>query len=241
MGFIYKITNKINGKMYIGKTLFNNPVDRWKEHLQDYKRIKNEKRPLYSAMKKYGPENFDFEVLEETDNTEERERFYIEHYHTYVGDSECKGYNATLGGDGKPYLKLDENDVINYHINYASRVLGDTANHFGVDCETIKKILIRNDIAWLKKNHAYLLSSYIKTGGVAKIDPETNEIVDMYENTASANVEIKKERSQSNISNACRGIRNHKAYGYIWYYIKDLPDDIWNKHHEKLIEKYNIG
>lgn len=241
MGFIYKITNKINGKMYIGKTLFNNPVDRWKEHLQDYKRIKNEKRPLYSAMKKYGPENFDFEVLEETDNTEERERFYIEHYHTYVGDSECNGYNATLGGDGKSYIKLDESDVIDYHMNHAGYVLGDTARNYGVDPETIKKILIKHNIVWLKKNHACLLAVYMKTGGVAKIDPETNEIIEIYENTATANVEMKKGRSQSYISNACNGAANHKAYGYIWYYIKDLPDDIWDKHHETLMEKYNVN
>lgn len=50
MAFIYKITNKINGKIYIGKTL-KTIEGRWKEHLKDYKRPRFEKRPLYSAMK----------------------------------------------------------------------------------------------------------------------------------------------------------------------------------------------
>lgn len=38
MAYIYQITNNINGKIYIGKTLKNNIQERWKEHLTDYKK-----------------------------------------------------------------------------------------------------------------------------------------------------------------------------------------------------------
>lgn len=64
MAYIYKITNKINGKVYIGKTL-NSIQKRWREHLIDSKKRRCEKRPLYSAINKYGEENFEIEQIEE--------------------------------------------------------------------------------------------------------------------------------------------------------------------------------
>ena len=48
---IYKITNLINGKIYIGKTL-DTIEKRWKDHKSDSVRPRCEKRPLYSAMNK---------------------------------------------------------------------------------------------------------------------------------------------------------------------------------------------
>lgn len=67
-------------------------------------------------MKKYGPEHFHFEVIEETENTSEREIYWINKLRTYVGFSDCNGYNATLGGEGKKYLNLNEDNVIKYHL-----------------------------------------------------------------------------------------------------------------------------
>ena len=149
MGFIYKITNDINGKIYIGKTELPDPYKRWKEHLQDYDRRRCEKRPLYAAMNKYGTEHFHFEVIEQTDNTVERERYWIDTLRTYVGFSDCNGYNATLGGDGKSYLNLDVDEVIKYHTEEASYIAGDTAKHFNVDRSTIIKILKKKHIHWM--------------------------------------------------------------------------------------------
>ena len=96
-GYIYKITNLINQKAYIGKTT-STIEKRWKEHCQDYKRRQYEKRPLYDAMNKYGIENFSIEKIEEVDinSLSERETYWIGYYNTYKN-----GYNATLGGDGK--------------------------------------------------------------------------------------------------------------------------------------------
>ena len=70
MAYIYKIINKKNNKIYIGKTEFS-IEKRWKEHLRDSK--KNLDRPLYRAMNKYGIENFDIEQVEKTDSPVERE------------------------------------------------------------------------------------------------------------------------------------------------------------------------
>ena len=62
MPYIYKITNTINNKVYIGKTVAS-IEERWKEHCHDYKRHRCEKRPLYAAMRKYGVEHFQIELF----------------------------------------------------------------------------------------------------------------------------------------------------------------------------------
>ena len=56
MGYIYKITNNINGKSYIGKTERTIEI-RWKEHLRHIASLQD-RLPLYKAMAKYGKENF---------------------------------------------------------------------------------------------------------------------------------------------------------------------------------------
>lgn len=53
-------------------------------------------------MRKYGTEHFHIELLEETDNPEERETYWIEQLGSFKW-----GYNATLGGDGKKYIDYD--------------------------------------------------------------------------------------------------------------------------------------
>lgn len=222
MGYIYKITNDKNGKIYIGKTEHINPTDRWKEHLQDYKKERCEKRPIYEAMKKYGVEHFHFEVIEKTDNPEEREKFWINELRTYIGFKDCNGYNATLGGDGKSYLNLDEEEVIAYHIYIANYVIRDTAKHFNVDYVTIKKVLIKNNIIWLTKNDSKHLKYYKEKGGILQVSLNKKIVLNVFENFIEANKYLNKNPRSANISNACNG--NHYAYGYLWYYGNDFVD-----------------
>ena len=86
---IYKITNKINGKSYIGQS--NNIERRLKEH----KYISSEtNKSLKKAYKKYGKENFEFSILEQCklEELDEKEIYYI---------STLKPkYNRTSGGNG---------------------------------------------------------------------------------------------------------------------------------------------
>ena len=104
---IYKITNTINNKCYIG--LSRDIEYRWKEHKQQAiynKRCKN--KPLYNAFKKYGINNFIFEVLEECEENELslREIFYI---NKYKSNNKKYGYNITDGGESGPVMNGETN------------------------------------------------------------------------------------------------------------------------------------
>ena len=87
---IYKVTNKINGKVYIGQS-----VDigrRWRQHM-----TAEDDSYFHKAIQKYGVENFEWEVIEQCKkkDLDEREIYWIEYY-----DSFNKGYNCTKGGGG---------------------------------------------------------------------------------------------------------------------------------------------
>lgn len=100
---IYKITNDVNSKLYIGKTSMS-VEERFKQHLKDaYKGYKN--RPLYNAILKYGKEHFKIELIEECPREQENEReiYWINYYNSY-----SEGYNATLGGEGSCLYDYDE-------------------------------------------------------------------------------------------------------------------------------------
>ena len=130
MGYIYKIKNDINNKVYIGKTEFD-LEKRFKEHIKDSQRY-YEGRPLYKAMHKYGIEHFKIELLEECDNLEERERYWIQFYNSYH-----YGYNATLGGDGKTLI--DYNLVIDKFLQ--GLTITEIAKELNRDVGHLSKIL----------------------------------------------------------------------------------------------------
>ena len=99
MGFIYKITNLINQKIYIGLTTKVRPTDRYSQHRYCAAHLSpNDNSYLHKAMSKEGLENFSFEIIEEIDNhlLSEREKYWIQKYNSYVPN----GYNLTLGGEG---------------------------------------------------------------------------------------------------------------------------------------------
>ena len=101
---IYKITNQQTNKSYIGWTA-QPIVKRWTEHKK--LALKNkDNRPFYNAIRKYGIDCWNVELLEEVATKEigkQKEIEYIQLYQTYD-----IGYNATRGGDGNNNIKMSE-------------------------------------------------------------------------------------------------------------------------------------
>lgn len=100
MGFIYKITNQLNGMIYVGLTTKERPTDRFSQHRYLARHCEQEKNIsyLHRAMAENGIDNFSFEVIEEVDNNilNEREQYWIAFYNCLAPN----GYNLTKGGEG---------------------------------------------------------------------------------------------------------------------------------------------
>lgn len=107
MGYIYKITNTVNNKIYIGKTV-NTIEYRWHQHICEATNKKNTKILLHKAINKYGHDKFTIEIIEQCDNKllDEKEKLYINLYDSFY--TKGKGYNMTQGGDGSCIYNDDE-------------------------------------------------------------------------------------------------------------------------------------
>ena len=152
-GFIYKITNKINGKSYIGQTI-QNVKERFYQHCAIKCSQKVLNMAIHRAINKYGKSNFTLEVIEEVESTNlnDREKYWIRYY-----DSYNNGYNSTEGGqDG---VKLFKNLNIEYVIKEynSGKSLREVGKLFNVDKQTIKDLLVRNNIN-LRTTRTYKLS-----------------------------------------------------------------------------------
>lgn len=94
---IYKHQNKINNKIYIGQTCQDSPSKRWQNGL-GYR----ECTCFAKAIKKYGWDNFEHQVIEDhiysQEEANQREEYWIEFYHSYVNDPLGGGYNLSKGG-----------------------------------------------------------------------------------------------------------------------------------------------
>ena len=141
-GFIYKITNKINGKSYIGQTI-QNVKERFYQHCATKCSQAILNMVIHKAINKYGKSNFTIEVIEEVESTNlnDRERYWIKYY-----DSYSNGYNSTKGGqDGiKLFKNLDIESIIREY--KSGKSLREIGRLFNVDKQTIKDLLVRNNI-----------------------------------------------------------------------------------------------
>ena len=152
-GFIYKITNTINGKSYIGQTI-QNVKERFYQHCATKCSQAILNMVIHKAINKYGKSNFTIEVIEEVESTNlnDRERYWIRYY-----DSYNNGYNSTEGGqDGiKLFKNLDTESIVREY--KSGKSLREIGRLFNVDKQTIKDLLVRNNIN-LRTTKTYKLS-----------------------------------------------------------------------------------
>lgn len=138
---IYKITNNINGKVYVGQS--NNIHKRWNQHTSKYEWNRNSDKPLYKAFSKYGLQNFTFSVLEECslEELDKKEEYWIKKLNSLVHHN---GYNIRSGGEGNrgenhSRHKLTEEDVRDIRTRYnnherrkeVEKIYSDRIGHSG--------------------------------------------------------------------------------------------------------------
>lgn len=220
MAYIYKVTNQINGKVYIGKTT-KDIQQRWKQHQQDSKRDYCKNRPFYRALNKYGIESFIIEEIEQCDISilEEREIYWINYYRSYVGWEDCNGYNATLGGDGKTYC--DYNLVYNLWQEGKNNKEIQEITHY--DHGTIAKILYEKGISTEKRiergritnRKPVLMYDLISGIGLKSFHSACEGATYIKENK---NIFASTHSISTNIARAC-GHKQKSAYGYGWKFI----------------------
>lgn len=114
---IYKITNKLNNKIYIGQA--SNLEERINEHKQ--KRF----IPIDMWINMLGVENFNFEIIEECsdDEIDEKEQYYIQQYNStnenFGYNKQISGFNNSIG-EGNRRAKLTYEDIIEIRKAYAN-------------------------------------------------------------------------------------------------------------------------
>lgn len=222
MGFIYKVTNNINGKIYIGQTR-RSIEERWREHIVDsYCGKKRGEFPFHRAIRKYGIEAFTIEKIDECENEilDIRERSWIKRY----GSSE-NGYNVDLGGKGS------KGQPVYQYSSDGTFIRGFETTGEALEAVGIKSIVISNERN--RTSGGYILKRY-KTNKLNINYKQRRCKVYQYtidgdyirsfkcisEATASCGAQ-----SCTLIGQVCRGERRI-AYGYRWSYekITKLPE-----------------
>jgi group I intron endonuclease len=203
---IYKITNTITGKAYIGAT--SKPVNaRWKQHIHDSRKDRCKFRSLYQAIRKYGKDNFEVQLIEITDDAETRERYWITFYDTFRN-----GYNDTLGGAGRSFV--DEELVISTYKRVSSKI--KTAELLKLDKDTVHDILD-------KHSHEIRILKNVPNSKPVYQYTMDGERIEWFESSGEAARKIIKlglsHGNSHSTGNRIRDVANGKmksAYGYIW-------------------------
>lgn len=207
MGYIYKITNKINGNVYVGQTI-RSIYTRWSQHKNEAYKENKKHYPLYRAIRKYGCENFNVELIEEVDNAllDEREIFWISNYDSYKN-----GYNQNIGGSSPN--KIDCNKV--YELWDDGKSIHEICIECNISNISAKEILKPYKNYSKKESRRRRDMQYYKP--VAQYDLDGSFIA-WYPSIqcASENVSI----FPISITNACKG-KQKTSGGYQWRYAKD--------------------
>lgn len=226
---IYKITNKINNKCYIGQSI--NIQRRWN---QEKNKAFNEKDLAYNqllskAFRKHGLDNFTFEVLEELppEQLNEREEYWINHFNSLTPN----GYNAHKGGRyvyqpnslARSLLSIEQVGEIKQLLCFTTIPMSCIANEYKVGLSTI------NDIAkgrtWKDATATYPLRSSLNYQKEIGQYTREGQLVAIYPSATVASKET--GISSSSISTICRtrGETDRKTAGrYMWRYIDDLDN-----------------
>ncbi|MBO5704523.1 MAG: GIY-YIG nuclease family protein [Alphaproteobacteria bacterium] len=201
---IYKITNKINRKVYIGQTTCSLRA-RWWQHCR-----KKAYCPfIHNAIEKYGRENFTVEQIDvacSRDELDQKEQYWIKFYDSM---NPKNGYNLTSGGETRKLLSIAVRKKMSI------RMKGEKNPMFGTHHSEEHKRKISEALKGRKKPIGFGLrgSKHPQARKVICID--TGEIFDYIRLAA-----IAKNLNHRNISSVCNG-RRKTCGGYHWRYVDE--------------------
>lgn len=241
MGEIYLITNKINGKRYVGQTVYTT-YQRWTEHIQDSKRNRSNSI-LHKAIQKYGKKSFIVKpiLINIAENDLDRlESIWIKRLDTFIPH----GYNMTTGGVGvRHYRHTDATKK-----KLSEKIKGTSLNHGKAISDGFKRNNSMekrsNNPNWRKhisesrmgkytkfdngfygKHHSDFTKQHLrelksKPVGMYSLD---GELIQVFENGYVARDYLLQHSITNNnsceslISKVCRELTGYKtAYGFIW-------------------------
>lgn len=239
---IYIIKNKINKKCYVGQSI---DIDkRFKSHINGLDGNYGHNPHFQSAWNKYGKDNFEFDVLEEVEDTnslDDREKYYISLYDSFNQD--C-GYNMTPGGsmcddDYREYLQISQrfnnsnltkDDV--RHIKLAMFCLMDR-DELSKKYNVSKKVLTKMSMG---QSYGYVnpeLNELIHNLKQKMIDDRNKEILKLFDRGYRIVDIIEKMGLSESIVSKCI----HKY--------RDIPNKFYNderiKVYEDIMNLYNQG
>ena len=222
---VYKITNLINKKIYIGQSV--NIEERWKRHKIDAfnSNLKNKyKSHLYSSIREYGIENFCFEVIEETlkNELDVRERYWIQYYQS---NNPTLGYNLTSGGqegghsNSTPIYQYDLSGKFLKEyasIAIASEITGIHHSSISACSNLDKNIKFAGNYIWRKYKIEQLID--IPTNKRKRVPIYQYDLNGILLNTYSTMTEASRQTgiSVSSICNCCNSENTKSVRGFIF-------------------------
>lgn len=230
MGEIYKITNKINGKIYIGQTI-HSANRRFYQHIYNAENNLFKNSALYGAINKYGKNNFYIETIEDNIPTElldKKEIYYINEYDSIVPS----GYNISIGGHSGIYpvkevykIKLFNLSVIK---EYSTPLEACKDNGYNIYDHLYYKASVSLDGCFYIYKDEYLNDSDINNRLLKMANPicqldEYGNIIGYHRSLRSAGIYAK--IPWTNIRACCRNkmLSTNKIQ---WCYYKDLSQRI---------------
>lgn len=205
MGFIYKITNTLNEKVYIGQTI-KTVQKRFTQHKNNSNKSYFSQIVLYKAFNKYGIENFACEAIEEVPNEllDDREKYWIEYYDSYFN-----GYNSTLGGRATKLYNWDVDDIIEKYQELKSA--RKVAKVIGCDHSTIDRILNENGVKRFTPNQRLSKPIYLYKNGQEYYFEDTEKAANwLIDNNLVESRSVRCVRGY--LANNC--LHNKTYYGY---------------------------
>ena len=210
---IYKITNLINNKIYIGQTV--HPEKRWWEHKQRAK-THYDNYPIHLAINKYGAKNFSFEILEWTKQYDDEEARLIQEYNSISPN----GYNLIKGGHSPimrgechPRNTISEENVLAIISELKDNKLSD--RELAIRYDVSDKIIadINHGYSHKQENERYPIR--IKKGRQYLSEEQVKEIKELLINSQFSFTEIAEQynTTKTNISQINNG-RSFNRFGW---------------------------